>query len=154
MADAFVEGGPRLLAQLNAIGGPVARKIALNAVKRGAQIELAKAKQLAPVGETGKLASTLKVRAMPRKRGKVGRMVQTGKRSQLGIPEDAKGYYPYAVEFGTGERVQKTTGRRTGQMEATHFLRDAIDMTENQVLQVFASELEKGIREALGRTSA
>lgn len=150
MADVALEGGPRLIAQLKALGGPVARKVVLTAVKRGAEIELAKAKELAPQ-DTGKMAATLKIRAAPRKRGRVGRMVQTGKRSQLGIPEDAEGYYPYAVEFGTTERVQKTTGRRTGKVAAVHFLRDAIETTETQVLQVLKSELEKGIREAVSR---
>lgn len=150
MADAFLEGGPRLLAQLKALGGPVARKITLTAVKRGAEIELAKAKQLAPQ-DSGRMAATLKIRAMPRKRGKVGRLVITGKRSQLGIPEDAVGYYPFAVEFGTGERETRS-GRRTGRVTATHFLRDAIETTETQVLRVFRNELEKGIREAVSKS--
>ena len=148
MADVVLEGGERLMAALKALEVNVAKKIVTSAVKEGAKIQLDRAEELAPIN-TGLMSDTLKVGAAGRKRGRVGRMVKTATRDKLDIPQDSGGYYPYAVEFGTVERVQKTTGRRTGRITATHFMHNAVYTTEKEVLQVFQTELEMGINDAL-----
>lgn len=53
-------------------------------------------------------------------------------------PEGAAGVL---LEFGTGERRQRSTGRRTGSMGARPFMRPAWDATKGQVLDVFRTEI-------------
>ncbi len=56
--------------------------------------------------KSGRLASSLKVRAKRRSRNKIGYVLMTGDRSRLGIPAKNDYYYPAALEFGrlTGKR--------------------------------------------------
>ncbi len=79
------------------------------AVRDGAKLVLQKAKEFVPVDADGHqlpggkhLRDTLKVRANPgRKRGTIEFRVFTGTRQELGIPADEKGYYPFALEYGS-----------------------------------------------------
>ncbi len=46
-------------------------------------------------------------------------------------------FYGLFLELGTGPRIQKTTGRRTGSMPAKPFLRPAFDSQQGAVVERF-----------------
>jgi HK97 gp10 family phage protein len=48
-------------------------------------------------------------------------------------------------EFGTAPRVQKSTGKSTGSMPATPFLKPAVDRNQRQVLRIIARGMEAEI---------
>lgn len=51
------------------------------------------------------------------------------------------------IELGTGPRVQKSTGRRTGSMPADPFLRPALDAQRDRAQAIFASEIRRRLME-------
>lgn len=64
-------------------------------------------------------------------------------KSEIGLPGGRKPWFHgLFVELGTGPRIQKTTGRRTGSMPADPFLRPAFDSERSNVRRVFARELK------------
>lgn len=64
------------------------------------------AKQRVPV-DTGRLQKSIRV-GIARMKNKVGAVVSTGTRKQLKIKQDAKGYYPAVIEYGTKDRPAKS----------------------------------------------
>lgn len=71
--------------------------------------------------------------------------------AEVGLPGGRKPWFHgLFVELGTGPRIQKTTGRRTGSMPADPFLRPAFDAEKNNVRLIFAEELRKRL-EAVAR---
>lgn len=69
---------------------------------------------------------------------------KSGIRLEVGLPGGRKPWFHgLFVELGTGPRVQKTTGRRTGSMPADPFLRPAFDAEKNNVRNIFAAELRR-----------
>lgn len=62
--------------------------------------------------------------------------------------EDARAHW---FEFGTGERVQATTGRRTGRMPATPFFYPGWRLVRNRARARIARAMGKGIRKAMGQ---
>ena len=78
-------------------------KVLRRALREGGRPILADAKSRAPV-DSGKLRDSIKLRAMRiRKRNRYGVQIRTGTRSELGIPSDARGFYPASQEYGWGE---------------------------------------------------
>lgn len=56
------------------------------------------------------------------------------------------GRLAHLFEFGTTERTQKKTGRSTGHMKATPFLRPAVDsMSEDEVAKVWAKAASRNL---------
>lgn len=53
-------------------------------------------------------------------------------------------------EFGTGERVQKTTGRRTGRMPATPFFWPGWRLARKRARARISRALNRGIRKVMG----
>jgi len=53
--------------------------------------------------------------------------------------------YHHLVELGTDERWQKTTGRYTGSVKATHFLRDALVKNRNHIVGTTWAEIIAGL---------
>lgn len=93
------------------------------AVRDGIKIVAKAAKAAMPRASGAMMRAGFKVRSMKRKKGRVGVRIYTGTREQLGIPEKAKGYYPFAVETGTAAR------------HATPFLRPAAGAQRGPVFQ-------------------
>lgn len=62
--------------------------------------------------------------------------------------EDARAHW---FEFGTGERVQKTTGRRTGRMPATPFFYPGFRLVRARARNRIARAMRKAIREVAAR---
>lgn len=108
-----VTGVEQLLKVLQQFPPKLQKQAVRPAARDGAKMVLAKAKEFAPVDVSGKfkgrqleggthLRDTLKVRANPgRKRGTIEFRIFTGTRKELGIPNDEKGYYPFALEYGS-----------------------------------------------------
>lgn len=104
-----VTGVDPLLKVLQQMPAKLRNKALRPAVRDGAKLVLAKAKELVPVDADGHqlpggkhLRDTLKVRANPgRKRGTIEFRIFTGTRAELGIPSTEKGYYPFALEYGS-----------------------------------------------------
>ena len=110
-----------------------------NVLLQGARIVRDEAKRRAPVGPTGNLKRSLKA-----KKGK-----RRGKLFATAFAAVDRKIAPHAhlVEYGTGPRRQKTTGRYTGQMPAIPFFRPAVDATKDQV----ARTVNQGIARLIGR---
>jgi HK97 gp10 family phage protein len=79
-------------------------------------------KRRAPVGPTGNLRKATGAKLMKRRGGTI-------RSGMAGVLRGGgkKGYHAWIVEYGTTERTQKTTGRKTGRMPAHPFLRPAAD---------------------------
>ncbi len=134
--DISLMGDRKLQRKLKRLPIVVQRKIVRHALREAARPVLATAKALVPV-DTGRLKKSLKIRSAG-KRGQAGIVVRTGTRAELGIPEDAKYFYPAALEFGHGN------------VPAYPFLRPALDQNRPRALKIIARELGAGIeREAV-----
>jgi len=131
--DISLIGDKELQRKFKTLVGKVQKKIARKAIRAGAKIVLADAKNRAPV-LSGKLKKSLKVKAIKRSRSTIGVLVQTGTREKLNIPEGSKYYYPAAVEYGHGGVAAKP------------FLRPALDTNADRALSTIQRELWNGIR--------
>lgn len=98
--DITMLNAPELVRALEALPDNLERKVLQRAMRDSASFLLPLARARAPK-RTGATAHTLFVRAMPRRKGRVGYLLLTGTRADLGIPADAPYYYPAAAEFGT-----------------------------------------------------
>ena len=59
--------------------------------------------------------------------------------------------HAHLVEFGTGPRYQKETGRYTGSMPPNPYLRNAFDATRRQALEILRDEMWKNIMRSAER---
>jgi len=100
--DLSLLGDKRLERQLKRLPVIAQRKVVRRAMREAARPVQAEAERLAPRGETGRMAATIKIKAAKGKAG-LGVVVQTGTREELGIAADDPYYYPFAVEYGHGD---------------------------------------------------
>lgn len=64
--------------------------------------------------------------------------------SEIGLPGGRKPWFHgLFIELGTGPRIQKKTGRRTGSMPADPFLRPAFDAEKGNARRLFFNHLRK-----------
>lgn len=126
---AVLGGGPEILRRLNAIDAAAERKIVRQSLRNGARIVAKRAKELAPK-RSGRLAKLIRVRAMRRKRGRIGYSVLLTSRD---MGED---FYGGFVELGTKH------------FDGRAFLRDAFKQTLDVVEGVVRTGLWNGIRAA------
>jgi HK97 gp10 family phage protein len=106
------------------------------ALRSGAKVIQKDAKARAPKGKysTGRNKKYIKIKSLKRSRKSFGVKVQTGTRQELGIPRDAKGYYPFSLEYGTKKtparpymRPALSTNRKKATMEVGRKLKTKID---------------------------
>ena len=139
--DISLLGDAELARKLHALPEKVERKVIRQAIRKGGQPILRDAKANANK-LTGAMAKNIKLRAMKRKRGRIGVRIQTGTRLEMGISADEGYYYPAIVEFGDGAT------RR-----AFRFMRRALDSNQHASMTVMRDEIAKGIeREAASNT--
>lgn len=93
----------------------------------------------APHGKTGLLASTLHQQPMKPQKGRLGYVVLTGTRAQLGLKPGAKGYYPAHVHLGF-LHVAEFGGRH---IPAKPFLRRALLENQAQIVSRLAQALQR-----------
>lgn len=151
-----VEGGERLLRQLNELSRKVSRKITRETLTKALRPVEMLARQLAPV-DTGLLAGSIRIRAGKRSRSGVSRIVGQTERA----------FYGTFQEFGyhLGRRANnETIGVRKGKkrteseqariasmnaerpfVDAQPFLKPAMQAHEDRIPEVFAAELRAAL---------
>jgi HK97 gp10 family phage protein len=133
--DISLLGFGHLLDSFSKLDTAIQGKILRVALRAGGNWVLKESKRLCPI-RSGKLKRSLKLRAMKRRRGRVGYRIMTGTREELGISEDDKGYYPAMVELGTRK------------MPAKSYLRAAVKNTEDVVFSIINDRISKGVQKA------
>lgn len=135
------------------------RTVLKEALQIGAQAILHDAKRRAPRGKTGLLEAGLHVRPLKRKRGRVGFMVRTGTREQMGIGPHERGYYPAHVELG--HAVGRRQSRRalvkalvrlefgTRMVPPHPYLRPALIENQGTILEILRQELRWRLEDEL-----
>ena len=141
--DISMLGVPELSKALAALPDKLERKILTKALRQAGKFYLTLAKAKAPRDE-GRLSSTMKLRALKRRKGRVGVMIQTGTRAQLGIDPKYKGYYPAHTEFGHRDRAGVHHA-------ANPYMRTSLKTGESAIFAILRQEIDNGIeREAKG----
>jgi HK97 gp10 family phage protein len=135
--DITMLGVPELSKALAALPEKVEQKVMRQALRQAGKYYLMLAKARAP-RETGRLSSTMKLRAMKRRKGRVGVMIQTGTRAQLGIDPKRKGYYPAHTEFGHLDRSGV-------HQPANPYMRTSLKTSESAIFAILRQELDAGI---------
>ena len=133
--DISMTGDKKLQAKLKKLEFNLQKKIVRNAVNRAILPVRDKAKSLVPV-DSGLLRQSIKRKSGVRK-GVARARIVTGTKAQLGIPIDAKGYYPAAIEYGTS----KTPARS--------FLRKALTSLRSHVIKKTGDLIDENIRKNL-----
>lgn len=138
-----VTGDEILDTKLRGLPLRVQKKLSRQATRRGAKMILNKAKQEVPV-QRGALENSLVVRAMKRSRTRFGHQVVTRDGAFKGDT-----FYGSFIDLGTKERVQKTTGRRTGKIDAQEwrFLRPAVYDQSEALKRLYVVDMHELIRE-------
>ena len=135
-SDMVVFGDKELLTKLARLG-KAGDKIARDSSRSVAKDLQAIVKAEAPV-KTGRLRKGIKVRGAKRSRQYVGSIVRLGTRKEMGIPADAKHYYPAAVMYG--QEARGIPGR--------NFLLIATERFRARGIAKFRSLLARGIASA------
>lgn len=136
--DITLLGDDIVAARLRALPEKLERKVLRQAMRKAGRPILADAKANAPV-KTGKMRASLKLRALKRKRGRVGVRIETGTRAELGIPAEERWYYPAIVELGDG----------TARHLPHSFMRSALAKNRENSVRILRDDISRGIeREA------
>ena len=117
-----------------------ARKSTLEAAGKKALVPVAAAAaRLAPRSDEHKphLADSITVGTQLTKRQRRAR----GKQGEAVVYAGARVPHAHLVEFGTGPRQNKKTGKFSGQMPAQPFMRPAWDSHKGEVLSIFRKEI-------------
>jgi HK97 gp10 family phage protein len=138
-----VLGWPALSLALKTLEPKLQRRIATKAVRAAARPVLAKARALCPVGTTGDLKKSLKIKAIPAKNRRsrkhtVGVGVRAGDE-----PYKGKTFYGSFIEFGApGHRLW---GGAVFPLKPKPFMRPAMDTSKRMVYSVFRVETAKAL---------
>lgn len=131
MANLTIRGATEIRRALRTLEPKLANRVIRQALRKAQKPIAAETKALAPVDE-GTLRSAVKVRAMRRKRGRIGVIVIIGQGDFKG-----KTFYGAMKELGT--KFAK----------ALHFMKRAFQSRQAQALEIVQSEIAQGIeREA------
>lgn len=113
-------GDKKLQAKLARLAIQSQRKIVRTAMRKAMKPVKERAQALVPV-DSGALRDSIRQKSRT-KRGISRAFVSTGTREELGIPSDAKGFYPAVIEYGTRTRPAKPYLRRALQEKRTGVL--------------------------------
>lgn len=128
-------GDAELQRKLKRIALQAQRKVVRAALRKSMKQVKERAQALVPV-DSGRLRDSIHQKSRT-KRGISRAFVATGTRQELGIPSDAKGFYPAVIEYGTRTRSPQS------------YLRRALQEKRSAVLSKAASDIGAGIeREA------
>ena len=130
--DISIVGDKKLQRKLSRIALAAQRKIVRQSINRAMLPVRDRARQYVPV-DTGRLKASIK-RVSRTRRGVSASRIITGGKAELGIPVNAKGYYPAAIEYGSRHQpaqsflrramteLKNSTLRKTGEF-IDHYLR-------------------------------
>lgn len=141
MKLAEIIGDKELLKKLKELGGIRQHKEISDAAFRGAKHIERRAKARASTvteKKTGKLQKAIKA-----KRG-------TGRNKGTATVDVDRKIAPHShlIEFGTGPRHHKKTGKYTGQMPARPYFRPTIDTSKGRVARIIKKGVETAIEKA------
>ncbi|NDD52970.1 hypothetical protein EBZ39_03680 [bacterium] len=139
-----IDGLAELGKQLEALPAKVAKKILRPAIRKAAKPVAAECKATAPVGPTGNLKRSFKVRAMKLR----GRRRKNGVGVVITSPGSGRAPHAHLVEKGTQLR-RKKSGAATGIMPANPFMQRAAEKTFPTVVGIFKNELSSRIAEVM-----
>lgn len=111
----------------------VERRLLSKSLRKAAKVYKDLAAARAP-RDRGKLAKTMRIRVLKRRKGRVGVRIETAPRAQLGIDPKQQGYYPAHLEFGYRDRAgvhhpglaYMRTSLRTGKEQMLVVLREEL----------------------------
>ncbi|HKX36646.1 MAG TPA: HK97-gp10 family putative phage morphogenesis protein [Rhizorhapis sp.] len=124
MANVKISGGPELEAALTELGGKIAGRLGTNAVRAGARVIAAAARQKVPV-RTGRLKKSIRIFD--------DRELSLAKGSERAAYAGTREPYAHLVEFGTAHSAAKP------------FLRPALDESAQDALDKLTDNLAGGI---------
>lgn len=139
--DIRLLGSEQLSRDLAALPEKLERKVLTKALRQAGKYYLTLAKARVPRDE-GRWASTLRVRALKRRKGRVGVMIRVGTRAELGIDPKQRGFYPAHQEFGHRDRA----GVHHPPLAP---MRISLKTGESAILGIVRQELEAGIAAAM-----
>ena len=142
-----LQGVEELRRKLLSLEPRIAKKVLRKALRAGAKIIHARAKQNIPTGGSGVLARSIKVRAMKRTRKqRIGVAVETREGWYKG-----EAFYGAFVEFGHKQGSRKLGDARK-QIEGKHYIEKAADQTKDAVTALLSVSIGAGIEaEAMKR---
>lgn len=139
--DISLLGAPELSKALAELPDKLERKVLTKALRQAGKYYLVLAKASAPRDE-GRLTSTMKLRAMKRRKGRIGVTIMTGTRSELGIDPKQKGYYPAHTELGHRDRAGV-------HHPPIPFMRRSLKTGESAIFAILRQEIDSGIEAAM-----
>lgn len=141
--DIKIEGHDALARAFKALPLKVQRKVLRPALRAGAKVARAAVAAQAPRSdEAPHVADTLKIKAMKRKRGRIGLVVITAKRELLGI-KDPDAYYPAHIEYG----YRKKDGTH---VPANPFMKRGLEQSRTPATAAVAAEMSKRMKDLAG----
>lgn len=142
-----ITGSKRLTRMLNALGSKQARAFHRKAIRTAAKVVLAEAKRRSPV-RTGKLRSSLTVKALKRSRKGIGVQVTQKEGAFKG-----EAFYGSFVEFGYRRGKRRKEYRRKGGLQDTRkkipgqwTMRAAGIAKEDEAIEIYEKEVERLIK--------
>lgn len=138
-----VKGLAELQRALMAAPGKVRGNVQRKGLRKGIKIAQERAKQLVPV-DSGKLKRQLKVRAAPRKRGRIGVRIVAEADSRKSRKDDA--FYGSFVEFGHFIGSRKLQNRVW--VPPNPFLRRSFKQSKPRMRMEVLAAFREGLREA------
>jgi HK97 gp10 family phage protein len=109
------------------------------ALRDAASLVLQTAQATAPRGKTGRLAQSLRLKALKPQPHQIGYGILTGTRAALGLKPGATGYYPAHVSLGFLRRIEFGTRH----VPARPFLRRALLDNQAAVVSRLAQALQR-----------
>jgi len=139
-----IKGARELHDAILRLGDAKAIKRALKkTIRAGASVLRREIRKRAPK-KTGTLRKSIKVKPWSRTRNTLGFSVGPDMRVAPHAP---------LVEYGTGPRKQKSTGRSTGQMPARPFMRPAYEAIKDEVVKAILDRGWKAVEEETRKLS-
>lgn len=137
-----ISGLTGVLKKVSELDKGLQNKLLQKGFRAGSKIMQKEAVRLAPE-DTGLTKSAIKVRAMKRKRGRIGISLTLGKKDFTG-----ESYYAAFTNFGTKDRETKK-GQNRGKSPDLDYLGIAADnkmeASKDAMLSIFKAAIEKGI---------
>jgi len=137
-----LRGDVELVRAMTALPIKFENRVISKALTKAMGIYRKAARVAAPVA-TGRLKKSIKTKSIKRRgrnRNQIAKRVSTGTRADLGIPKDAKGYYPTAIEYGWTDRHGHQHAPRSYMRSAWNGSKSKISA---KVVREFRAGLEK-----------
>lgn len=142
IAKLTLDGGEQTLKRLALLKKSLRGKIVRSALRAGGKISQKKAQALAPRGATGRLAKRIRVRAMKRKRDRIGYSVVSGKK-------DYAGETYYAAFVDQGHHIGRRSLPDREYVPGRKFFEQAFNETKTAAAAAINAKIRAGIRAAL-----